>query len=477
MMAIKNDKCLINSLCRMEGSTDFYSPPNVAKSSTFSLDIKNEPEDFITGSGMQKVPSLSDLSEADSGVDTSHTSVGGGLVTPHALPAPPLTPGSSKNFGDVLKTTYGTWDKDSERLGVPRDPRLWSQENVSTWLSWAIREFSLGQGPHIDTFVTHLAMTGRQVCAMTKEEFLTIAPAFMGDILWAHLEILQKDVDKENAKVENVPITFSEPFSHALSAPDQFPRTYTTLTPLTSSSSSEPLAPISSLTPAYMSARLYTPESVYTPPPSLPSTGHPAPLLPSLDPAPLQYAPAPGYPPASTKTPSTSARLPPVYAPHTAPSYDPSYTMYHPAYTPDPWLQQTPVSDSFQTSNLPMHHHPAFLQRDLSSASPGGLDSASRPLVSASSMLTHSQSQGPCFTGSGPIQLWQFLLELLTDKMCQSFISWTGDGWEFKMVDPDEVARRWGMRKNKPKMNYEKLSRGLRYYYDKNIIHKTAGKR
>ncbi|KAG7252784.1 hypothetical protein CRUP_014825, partial [Coryphaenoides rupestris] len=31
--------------------------------------------------------------------------------------------------------------------------------------------------------------------------------------------------------------------------------------------------------------------------------------------------------------------------------------------------------------------------------------------------------------------------------------------------------------KNKPKMNYEKLSRGLRYYYHKNIIHKTAGKR
>ncbi|PRD33066.1 UNVERIFIED_CONTAM: ets1-b [Trichonephila clavipes] len=78
---------------------------------------------------------------------------------------------------------------------------------------------------------------------------------------------------------------------------------------------------------------------------------------------------------------------------------------------------------------------------------------------------------------SGPIQLWQFLLELLTDKSCQNFISWTGDGWEFKLTDPDEVARRWGIRKNKPKMNYEKLSRGLRYYYDKNIIHKTAGKR
>lgn len=44
--------------------------------------------------------------------------------------------------------------------------------------------------------------------------------------------------------------------------------------------------------------------------------------------------------------------------------------------------------------------------------------------------------------GSGPIQLWQFLLELLTDKSCQSFISWTGDGWEFKLSDPDEVRGR-----------------------------------
>ncbi|XP_041648553.1 ETS1-related protein isoform X2 [Cheilinus undulatus] len=81
------------------------------------------------------------------------------------------------------------------------------------------------------------------------------------------------------------------------------------------------------------------------------------------------------------------------------------------------------------------------------------------------------------YPGSGPIQLWQFLLELLLDSSCRTFISWTGDGWEFKMSDPTEVAKRWGQCKNKPKMNYEKLSRGLRYYYHKNIIHKTAGKR
>jgi hypothetical protein len=39
----------------------------------------------------------------------------------------------------------------------------------------------------------------------------------------------------------------------------------------------------------------------------------------------------------------------------------------------------------------------------------------------------------------GPIQLWQFLLELLSDKSARKCITWTGNNWEFKMSDPDEV--------------------------------------
>jgi len=461
----------------MEGTPDFYSPPSVAKRGTsFGMEIKNEPDEFHGGSGMQKVPSLSDLSEADSGVDPGHGhGVPGvpGHDHGHPATAPPFTPGSNKNFGDVLKTTYGTWDKDSERLGIPRDPRLWSQENVSHWLAWAIREFSL-QGPHIDSFVEHLKMCGRQVCSISKEEFLSRAPPFMGDILWAHLEILQKDVDKENAKVENAPNTFSEPFN---SVPDQFQRTYTTLgvaAPSTPTScGSEPLAPISSLTSSYMSTRLYD----YSPPvTSITSSSLLPPLVPENN---LQYTSPASYPVSKTPQPPVS-RLP-VYSSVQPYDVQSSY-MYHPAYPPghvvpphDSWMQVPPAPvDNFQPSNLPMHHHPAFLQRDIST-SPNLDTSSSRPLV-PSSMLSQSPG-GPCFTGSGPIQLWQFLLELLTDKTCQNFISWTGDGWEFKMTDPDEVARRWGIRKNKPKMNYEKLSRGLRYYYDKNIILKTAGKR
>ncbi|KFV84132.1 Friend leukemia integration 1 transcription factor, partial [Struthio camelus australis] len=79
--------------------------------------------------------------------------------------------------------------------------------------------------------------------------------------------------------------------------------------------------------------------------------------------------------------------------------------------------------------------------------------------------------------GSGQIQLWQFLLELLSDSSNASCITWEGTNGEFKMTDPDEVARRWGERKSKPNMNYDKLSRALRYYYDKSIMTKVHGKR
>ncbi|XP_041749829.1 transcriptional regulator Erg isoform X7 [Coregonus clupeaformis] len=81
------------------------------------------------------------------------------------------------------------------------------------------------------------------------------------------------------------------------------------------------------------------------------------------------------------------------------------------------------------------------------------------------------------FKGSGQIQLWQFLLELLSDSTNSGCITWEGTNGEFKMTDPDEVARRWGERKSKPNMNYDKLSRALRYYYDKNIMTKVHGKR
>ncbi|XP_018614079.1 ETS domain-containing protein Elk-4 isoform X1 [Scleropages formosus] len=75
------------------------------------------------------------------------------------------------------------------------------------------------------------------------------------------------------------------------------------------------------------------------------------------------------------------------------------------------------------------------------------------------------------------VTLWQFLLQLLLDPSNDQLICWTTQDGEFKLLQAEEVAKLWGARKNKPSMNYDKLSRALRYYYDKNIIKKVNGQK
>ncbi|XP_059350247.1 ETS domain-containing protein Elk-3-like isoform X1 [Daphnia carinata] len=102
----------------------------------------------------------------------------------------------------------------------------------------------------------------------------------------------------------------------------------------------------------------------------------------------------------------------------------------------------------------------------------------------ASNAMSQSSGLNPLGSGSGAIAsdsnvtLWQFLLELLLGGSQHAhLISWTGEEGEFKLLDAEAVARLWGQRKNKANMNYDKLSRALRYYYDKNIIRKVMGQK
>ena len=65
----------------------------------------------------------------------------------------------------------------------------------------------------------------------------------------------------------------------------------------------------------------------------------------------------------------------------------------------------------------------------------------------------------------------------------RDIIVWEGDpvNGEFKLREPDEVAKLWGDKKSKKNMNYDKLSRALRLglrllslYYD-NFQSKLSG--
>ncbi|PZC83407.1 hypothetical protein B5X24_HaOG207791 [Helicoverpa armigera] len=82
---------------------------------------------------------------------------------------------------------------------------------------------------------------------------------------------------------------------------------------------------------------------------------------------------------------------------------------------------------------------------------------------------------GKAKTGSTHIHLWQFLKELLASPHVHgSAIRWLDrSNGVFKIEDSVRVARLWGKRKNRPAMNYDKLSRSIRQYYKKGIMKKT----
>lgn len=480
-------------------SSDLF-PPRVVKQEPIN-DDSCVPRSI---GSMQKVPSLSDLSEESS--------------TEHQTQVPPLTPGTNQKMTQALTASFGNWQKELQSNQICKDPREWNETDVTHWLNWAIQEFSL-EGVNLQNF----KMKGREMCSLDKESFLARAPPFMGDILWEHLELLQKEVDKERVKLENVPSNLYESlcmpeFDDFFQQGSSYPLPETKVIPVMNNSTVSNGIPASSGQHYIEGGYNHFTKSIHT----LNDVGHEEMGLNQ------QFDDAQEYGlEASTPHPGCVDASPEFYPSPSTPllvsenSYQPtfptkSYTRlvryshellssegyvphhYEPPFQTVPGSLQSPtdhwsselagcprpISGSFIHNN---HHlHPAFAGlsvRDSNSA-----------LNQESQIQTQNHSQGPLtgsddnkpviqsavlsgYSGSGPIQLWQFLLELLTDKTCQGFISWTGDGWEFKLTDPDEVARRWGIRKNKPKMNYEKLSRGLRYYYDKNIIHKTAGKR
>ncbi|KAL6483136.1 hypothetical protein MHYP_G00080080 [Metynnis hypsauchen] len=73
-----------------------------------------------------------------------------------------------------------------------------------------------------------------------------------------------------------------------------------------------------------------------------------------------------------------------------------------------------------------------------------------------------------------PIHLWQFLRELLLKPHNYGrCIRWLNkEKGIFKIENSAHVAKLWGIRKNRPAMNYDKLSRSIRQYYKKGIIKK-----
>ncbi|GFY37791.1 transcription factor ETV7 [Trichonephila inaurata madagascariensis] len=76
--------------------------------------------------------------------------------------------------------------------------------------------------------------------------------------------------------------------------------------------------------------------------------------------------------------------------------------------------------------------------------------------------------------------LWDFLQQLLNDcqQRYQSCIIWKDKvRGIFKITDPHRLAALWGKQKNHLNMNFDKMSRALRYYYRVRILQKEPGEK
>lgn len=133
-----------------------------------------------------------------------------------------------------------------------------------------------------------------------------------------------------------------------------------------------------------------------------------------------------------------------------------------------------PANDMWQSSAYPaqsLKHEESEDEEEMEvSETPASLAATTTPAAT-----TPKRSGGSRNGGGSHIHLWQFLKELLAAPQVNgTAIRWIDRSKGiFKIEDSVRVAKLWGRRKNRPAMNYDKLSRSIRQYYKKGIMKKT----
>ncbi|XP_042215424.1 ets DNA-binding protein pokkuri-like isoform X2 [Homarus americanus] len=348
------------------------------------------------------------------------------------------------------------------------DPRMWSRDDVTSFLRWFEREFEL---PTID--LSKFCMNGKALCMLTKSDLADRAPG-AGDILHNTLQFLLRDAPQ----VPQSPITPH----HPLLSPS----------PLTSS----PVQPWSLMSPDIHSFThlLHQGGSV------------------TLSPAPSeQSGGSPRHPDTASSTSSTStaayhhssaASTGSAHSGSQSDSEDSTRDSSSPQRSPLPPNNATAVS-AFPAHALASLKHLTECRRAVAAAAAvnsvvnshqEGLQQHQHSHQLHHQHQHHSQpplpplqpqgqtgpSEEPVETGTNGRLLWDFLQQLLNDpqQRYSRYIAWKNrDTGVFKIVDPPGLARLWGIQKNHLSMNYDKMSRALRYYYRVNILRKVQGER
>lgn len=361
------------------------------------------------------------------------------------------------------------------------DPRTWTRDDVITFLRWVEREYDL---PSIDA--TKFCMNGKALMMLNKGDLTERAPD-AGDILHNTLQ----QMTGASAHVPPSPITPH----HPILSPS----------PLTSASAnpSQPwgLQTLQAADLQTLSHLIQQNSSVTLSPAHSEQSGgsprHPDNVSTTSNGSAPGYSQSGNHSDSEDSTrDSTSPQRSPIPVQLTAnPNLSvqtlATLTQYRAAAAAAA-AQHKHQGDYKQTlqhalqmqqqcqSNQQLHH-----QVPNSASHLGHQQTRSSPPLPAAGLPTTSQAsttttEEPVETGTNGRLLWDFLQQLLNDReqRYNRYIAWrNAETGVFKIVDPPGLARLWGIQKNHLSMNYDKMSRALRYYYRVNILKKVQGER
>jgi len=300
-----------------------------------------------------------------------------------------------------------------EMLTISPNPRQWSKEDIRSWLLWTVQQFSIPMSL-LDLDLWN--MDGSALMGFTEDDFKQRLPQREGETLYA-----QFDIWRTNSNYDQTYVPQScglESMQVPRYAPPPYPEYWQEGVEGTvqGAASQEAL----SHNPDGFSDIAY--------------------MLQMLD---HQNNPV-GDPQTHYITPKTEPGVGPQYSPL------PSHQMSPPPYPGTDHLSDAGNTGSeFGVDPMEEDEDEEEEEGDTSQKSP------SRPGTN--------------------IHLWQFVKELLLQpNLYGNYIHWIDrPKGIFKIVDSVKVATLWGKRKNRPAMNYDKLSRSLRQYYKKGIMKKT----
>ncbi|XP_044728377.1 DNA-binding protein D-ETS-4-like isoform X2 [Chrysoperla carnea] len=297
-------------------------------------------------------------------------------------------------------------------LGISSDPTLWTNEDVKAWLLWTCDQFNL---PPVQ--IDYFNMDGQTLASLSKEEFTQRAHQGGGCDLHAQLEIWKAAC----LETEIVRASMNSPLNNSA-----------IIETTTSTSSSTAAVSISQTT----------------------TTSVPI-LSPTSPPVPITINQINNQQTSSSTSNNSSCSL-----------------GQQQNVWPKPNSNQSSTTSSGDISDDDDEDSSMVVTPTATNVTTSTVATANKTVTTPGGKATTSRGA----TGGGShIHLWQFLKELLASPtLYGTAIRWLDRGkGVFKIEDSVRVARLWGKRKNRPAMNYDKLSRSIRQYYKKGIMKKT----